>query len=108
MKTRLLFIVLFVFIFTGCSEKDPSALPMQTSEGVVFHGSREERNSWVENTNDFPVRIIFVHRNHWGIEAIISINTLKPGTKLEPPKSCYTGLYIYTIDGVLIGWISCL
>ncbi len=108
--------IIFVSILTmtsACSEKNNcESLPtakiwVKTSEGVVLHGcgSGSIENAWLENTNPYPVRI----RQVWqaGGETTISISLLKQGTKLNLSSLRHQhGFYIYTIDGIMVGWLS--
>lgn len=110
MKTlRLLFIVLFIFIFTGCAERDPSTLSTKTSAGVVLHGNRYTSGSWIENTNDFTVNIKMVYLDFGFGEETKSIDDLEPKEKFMLPKPLsYTGFYVRVgISNREIGFISC-
>jgi len=82
--------------------EDRTKSVMQISEGVVLHGPKEGR---LENTNEFPVRIRRVWQFHG--ERTLSINSLRAGATLEIGYVSHQhGFYIYTMDGVLVGWLS--
>src|SRR3989344_9576628 len=78
-------------------------LPTVSSEGVVLHST--ENGGWLENTNAYPIRVRHVR---WvSAEITQSINRIGPGAKLSFKiyNNRQYGFYIYTIDGVLVGWI---
>lgn len=90
---------------TSANAVTSTVLPTQTSEGVVLHGCTQQEKGWIENTNSYPVRVRRVWQ-YYG-ERTESINRLEPGAKLMLDKISHQhGFYIYTMDGVLVGWIS--
>lgn len=66
--------------------------------GVVIY-----RDGWMENTNDFPVRIKQVWRFHG--ETAMKFRVLQPKQRVGQSIHHQYGFYILTMDGVEIGFI---
>ncbi|HAM88450.1 MAG: hypothetical protein US83_C0004G0065 [Candidatus Falkowbacteria bacterium GW2011_GWC2_38_22] len=66
-----------------------------------------KEDSWIENTNSFPIRIRVVKFSGLDVgEETLSISRLEPKEKRNFGKTIFTrGYYIYTIDGIMIGWL---
>lgn len=106
MKTFFVFIGV-LFIVVGCRERDPSMLSMKMSEGVVLHSciGIGWKNNWIENTDDYAIRIRKVHHS-WG-EKTEFIHYMKPHSRITV-SYLYQGdvFYVYKIDGVLVDWLT--
>jgi len=101
-------------IISACSDgsKDENTKKFEVwtkeSVGVIlraYEPSSPYLRGSLENTNAYPVRI----RKVWQFqgETTKSVDLLEPGEKLSINKLSHQhGFYIYTKDGVMIGWIS--
>lgn len=104
MKLLIIFFC-FIIIIVGLLEVNTPP-KIETSEtknsGVIVHGW--ESDGWIENTNDFPVRIkeVWIYRG----ETTVWINIFLPNQKIEQFISQQHGFHIYTLDGIEIGWIQ--
>ena len=99
-----LVVCLIGFGFSNESMSQSSLRPSKSTEGVVLHGCYEGM-ARLENTNDYSVRI----RRVWQAqgETTRSIDRLEPGGELTLTTiSSQDGFYIYTMDGVMVGWFT--
>jgi hypothetical protein len=79
-----------------------------TSNGVVFHGyntlSETDDCGWIQNNNDFSVRITEVYVSDRG-ELTQWIKLIQPGEKISETMHPSYGFYIHDLNGVEIGFV---
>jgi hypothetical protein len=103
----LLALCLFWFGYAGESfgqSVKNTPCPSKSSEGVVLYGCNSS-SGWIENTNKYAVRI----RHVWQFngETTLWINRIEPGERLQiGDAGAQNGFYIYTMDGVMVGWFT--
>jgi hypothetical protein len=104
---RLLAVLFICVLFVGCSASSSDELIVQTAEGVELHGCGQQRGGWILNTNDYPVRVRRVVCFHFS-EQTRSIDRLPASERLEFGDVWLdnSAFHIYTMDGVLVGFIS--
>lgn len=107
MKVILSILALSSLLLAGCdfrpAYKRPENLNSESeSAGVVIHGYTSP--GWIQNTNPFPVRIkqVWIFRG----ETTQWIDVFQSGDKQPQYISHQHGFYIYSLDGVEIGWIK--
>lgn len=114
--TILIGVVLFAFLMVGCKHKQDLLTantvefeqaqkdPNWTSAGVVVYSS-----GWIENTNEFPVKVHFVNTRH-NYDVTVGILTLQPRQVFKGNfyrQDIYnTYCHIYDIKGKPIGFIQ--
>lgn len=107
---KVLFFCFVVTLIVLFNKEVLSATPkIERSEGVELYtcymGNLQVKG-WIKNTNKFSVRIQQVSIAKQSGETTKSIDLLKPNAKLIINDSAiYRGLYIYTAEGIKIGWI---
>jgi hypothetical protein len=107
MKTRriaLCTLLAFVIVnFALTSASVAAELTMQSSEGITLHGCGGDRNSWLENVTGHPMRVRRVYQGYG--ELTLAFDRLEPGAKLPVRYVNSRGFYIYTLDGLMVGFI---
>lgn len=112
MKPVLLAILMSILLLSGCDEKEKHLKHQNTeqfSEGILLVGcstSHDEHTKGIlTNTTMLSVRIREVAQGHG--EKTQTIFVLPSGKTIQI-DNVYTngGIYIYTMDGVMVGWIS--
>lgn len=102
-------IALTTAVFGGCSTTEIE----WSDAGVVIHGQASYMDGvsgqgWIQNDNDFPVRIkqvVIVTSAYSQGETTQWIKPVQPHQKLQQFISSNYGYYILDMNGVEIGWI---
>lgn len=107
----LITIVLFTTLLAGTLVNVASSGTTsisQISNGVMLRGCGDDwsiSNGLIQNLNKYPVRIRRVRQGRG--EFTEAIDLLDPRAKLSIREiTNQHGFYIYTIDGVMVGWLS--
>ena len=116
MKTQKLALMLGVIalacLFAGCESKN-LGIPNVTSDdgGVVVKGYNSK--GYIQNTNEFPVRIRKIRIAGYYGEVTSWIKKFEPGEKVEQyirgrgwlEEYPSDGFYVYEMNGALIGFV---
>lgn len=90
-------------------ETKSEALSIQVAEGVALHGCGNSDGAWIENTNNYPVRIRRVWQSGVG-EKTKWVYYLEPYKRLDiKTVFSFDGFYIYSAEefsSPLVGFIS--
>jgi hypothetical protein len=95
-----------IVIVSGCRKEEEARIPYLKSDngGVVVSGYNS--NGFVENTNDFEVKVI-CYESIWDYgEKFAWFKTLKGNEKIETYIKFCNIYYVYDSSGVVIGVVS--
>lgn len=99
----LAFVILIFILLSGCIER--SAYTIE-SNGVTVHINEGRINGRIENTNKFSVRIKQTSIGSFSTEHVDWIKVFEPNEIKDQTMHIQSAWYIYTMDGVEIGFIK--